>query len=388
MEVVGRLVLDDGVALGRIRVEAEMIVDVALESEPTADGSSARETSAGPLIAPGFVDVHVHGWGGHDAMGSTEDLDGMARALFRRGVTSFLPTAVTRPLPELAIFADRIRAWMSTSPSDGAIPLGFNLEGPFISHDRPGAQNPAFIRAPAEVAWTEVAPLVDRLRVTTVAPEVPGAIELIERLAAAGVAVSLGHSAASRDESLAGYAAGARSTTHLFNAMTGINHHAPGLAAVALSHDAACVELIADGHHVDPIVWPLILRTKRADRVLLISDAVSLAGTGDGLGQLGGLDVEVHGDRCTLRGTDVLAGSVIALDTAVRNLVAHGVPIARAVAAATRVPLRLIGVTDRGRIAPGQRADLIELDDDLVVRRITHGDLWLEVTNPVANLPS
>jgi N-acetylglucosamine-6-phosphate deacetylase len=384
MEVVGRLVLDDGVALGRVRVEAGTIVDVELESEPTAEGLSAPGTSAGPLIAPGFVDVHVHGWGGHDAMGPTEDLDGMARALFRRGVTSFLPTAVTRPLPELATFAVRVRAWISASPSDGATPLGFNLEGPFVSRDRPGAQNPAFIRAPAEVPWTEVAPLVDGLRVTTVAPEVLGAIELIERLAAAGVAVSLGHSAASRDESLAGYAAGARSTTHLFNAMSGVNHHAPGLAAVALSRDAACVELIADGHHVDPIIWPLILRTKPADRVLLVSDAISLAGTGEGLGQLGGLEVEVRGDRCTLRGTDVLAGSVIALDTAVRNLVAHGVPIARAVAAATRVPLALIGVMDRGRIAPGQRADLVELDDDLVVRRVTHGDRWLDVANPGA----
>lgn len=377
MDVVGRLVLDDGVAHGRIRIRDRTIVDVSLDSGPADLPPGASHD--GPLIAPGFVDLHVHGWGGYDAMGGAEQLDGMARALFRRGITSFLPTAVTAGLRELARFAEGVRTWMPQAPADGASPLGFNLEGPFISPDRPGAQNRAFIRAPAEVAWDELGPLVDGLRVTTIAPEVAGAIGLIERLAAAGVAVSLGHSAAGRDESLAGFAAGARSTTHLFNAMTGVDHHAPGLAAVALAEDAAWVELIADGHHVDPILWSTILRSKPAGRVLLVSDAISLAGTGDGVGQLGGLDVEVHGDRCTLRGTEVLAGSVIALDTAVRNLVRRGVPLPRSVAAGSSVPLDLVDVTDRGRIAPGLRADLVELDGDLAVRRVTHGDGWLDV---------
>ncbi len=377
MEVVGRLILDDGVAHGRIRIRDRTIVDVSLDSGPADLPPGASD--AGPLIAPGFVDLHVHGWGGYDAMGGAEPLDGMARALFRRGVTSFLPTAVTAGLSDLARFAEGVRAWMPRAPADGASPLGFNLEGPFISPDRPGAQNRAFIRAPTEVGWDELGPLVDGLRVTTIAPEVAGAIGLIERLAAAGVAVSLGHSAASRDDSLAGFAAGARSTTHLFNAMTGVDHHAPGLAAVALAEDAAWVELIADGQHVDPILWSTILRSKPAGRVLLVSDAISLAGTGDGVGQLGGLDVEVHGDRCTLRGTEVLAGSVIALDTAVRNLVRRGVPLPRSVAAGSRVPLDLVGVTDRGRIGPGLRADLVELDGELAVRRVTHGDGWLDV---------
>jgi N-acetylglucosamine-6-phosphate deacetylase len=382
VEIAGRLVLDDGVAPGRLTIEHGLIAEVRLEGPPDAgaDGAEAGHGSAGgPLIAAGFVDVHVHGWGGHDAMGDTDALDGMARALFRRGVTSFLPTAVTAPLPDLAGFADRVRSWLGSAPQDGASPLGFNLEGPFISPSRPGAQNPAHIRAPADVDPEDVSPLLEGLRVTTVAPEVRGAIALIERLAAAGLAVSLGHSIASGDEAAAGYAAGARSTTHLFNAMTGVDHHAPGLASVALGDDRICVELIADGHHVDPVVWPIILRTKPADRLLLVSDAVSLAGTGDGIGRLGGLEVEVRGDRCTLRGTETLAGSVIALDTAVRNLVRHGVPLHRAVQAATRTPLALIGVTDRGRIRPGQRADIVELDDDLVVRRVTHGDGWLDV---------
>ena len=226
---------------------------------------------------------------------------------------------------------------------------------------------PAFLQAPADVPRSDLEPLVDGLRLVTVAPELPGAMELIRWLRERGAAVSLGHSAATVEEARAGYDAGATSTTHLFNAMRGLDHRAPGLALAALLDDAVYVELIADGIHVDRAVWPLITRLKPADRLLLVSDALALAGTGDGRGRIGGLEVEVAGDRVTLAGTTTLAGSVIALDTAVRNLVGVGRPLPAAVAAASRNPLALLGVTDRGRIAVGQRADLVELDDDLRV---------------------
>ena len=187
----------------------------------------------------------------------------------------------------------------------------------------------------------------------------------------------MGHSASTVDEARAGYAAGGRSTTHLFNAMSGIDHRAPGLAVAALLDDAAYVELIADGIHVHPALWPLILRLKPADRLLLVSDAITLAGMGDGRATIGGLDVEVVGQRVTLVGTTTLAGSVIALDDAVRNLVASGVGLPAAVAAASRNPLALLGISDRGRLAVGQRADLVELDDDLRVRRVMRAGLWV-----------
>ena len=189
--------------------------------------------------------------------------------------------------------------------------------------------------------------------------------------------MSLGHSARDRRRGTGRYAAGGRSTTHLFNAMTGVDHRAPGLAVAALLEDAAYVELIADGLHVDPALWPLILRLKPADRLLLVSDASSLAGTGDGRARIGGLEVEVVGERVTLVGTTTLAGSVIALDAAVRNLVASGVPLPIAVAGASTNPLALLGVTDRGRIAVGQRADLVELDETLHVRRVMRGGSWV-----------
>ena len=362
----GRLVLDEHVRPGRVIVRDGWIAEVELDPAE----------AAGPFVTPGFVDVHVHGRGGHDAMGPDGALDGMARALLRHGVTSFLPTAVTAPLADLAAFAERVRRWMAATPDDGAGPLGFNLEGPFINPSRKGAQNPAHIAVPAEVSTADLEPLVDGLRITTIAPEIPGALDLIRWLRARGVTTSLGHSAATVEEGRAGYAAGARTTTHLFNAMTGVDHRAPGLAAAALLDDDAYVELIADGHHVAESLWPLILRSKPADRLILVSYGVSFGGTSVRTGLLGGLACIIDGDRCVLAEGGNLAGSVIALDTAVRKVARAGVSLPRAVAAASREPLALLGVTDRGRLEAGQRADLVELDDDLRVQRVMRGGRW------------
>ncbi len=370
-EVRGRLVLDDRVVPGRIRLDGDRIIAVDLDEGTLSTGEALT------LIAPGFVDVHVHGWGGHDAMGSSDELDGMARALLGHGVTSFLPTGVTNPLAELRAFADRVRAWMPVSPLDGAAPLGFNIEGPFIATGRKGGHNPAFLAEPAEVPWSEIEPLVEGLRLITIAPEIPGALELITQLHALGVKVSIGHSAADFASASAGYDAGASTTTHLFNAMTGIEQRAPGVAVAALTRDDVYVELIADGEHVDRSIWPIVWRTKPVDRLLLVSDALAVAGTSGGTMTIGGMPVQVSADRCILAdGSGTLAGSVIALDTAVRNLVRAGASLPAAVAAASRNPLAMLGIIDVGRIVAGQRADLVELGDDLKVRRTMHSGTW------------
>jgi N-acetylglucosamine-6-phosphate deacetylase len=366
--VRGRLVLEDRVAVGTISVEDGLIASVTLDDGATDDSL--------PYVAPGFVDVHVHGWGGHDAMAGRAALDGMSRGLLRKGVTSFLPTAVTASMQDLTAFAATVREWQPFAPEDGAEPLGFNLEGPFLAESKRGAHDAAHLRAPADVSPMELEPLLDGLRVVTIAPELPGALELIGMLAARGVVVSLGHSAATANQAEAGYAAGARSTTHLFNAMTGVDHRHPGLAVAALLENDAWVELIADGIHVDPALWPLIRRLKKADRLLLVSDALPLAGTDATQGTVGGLKVEVRNGRVTLAGTSTLAGCAEALDIGVRNLALSGVPLPDAIGAATRAPLALLGVNDRGRIAVGQRADLAQLDDRYRVQRVMRAGAW------------
>ena len=253
----------------------------------------------------------------------------MARALAQRGVTSFLPTSVTASFERLTDFAGSVRGWMPGAPLDGAEPLGFNMEGPFLAESRKGAHPAGLLRHPADLDEERLATFVEGLRVITIAPELRGAPELIARLAALGVRVCLGHSAATVAEARAGYAAGAVSTTHLFNAMGGVTHRDPGLALAALLDDEAWVELIADTLHVDPELWPLIWRLKPAERVLLVSDAIALAGSGRTHGWLGELEVVVDGDRVTLVEGGNLAGSVTALDLELANVVRAGHPAAR-----------------------------------------------------------
>jgi N-acetylglucosamine-6-phosphate deacetylase len=365
--VSGRLVLPDEVVIGHLVVEDGRIA--AVEADPRA-GAEAT-------VVPGFVDVHVHGWGGHDAMGGREALDGMARALARRGVTTFLPTSVTASFERLSEFAGSVRAWLPGAPADGAEPVGFNMEGPFLAESRRGAHPAGLLRHPADLDEDRLATFVEGLRIITIAPELRGATDLIRRLAALGVRVCLGHSAATVAEARAGYAAGAVSTTHLFNAMGGVVHREPGLALAALLDDEAWVELIADTLHVDPELWPLLWRLKPGERVVLVSDAIALAGSGRSRGWLGELEVVVDGDRVTLVEGGNLAGSVTALDLELANVVRSGIPLPAAVRAASTNAAELLGLADRGRLAPGWRADLVELDADLRVRRVMREGRWI-----------
>lgn len=365
--ISGRLVLPDGVRSGHVIVEDGRIAAI----EHDADAPQ------GFTIVPGFIDVHVHGWGGHDAMGGRDALDGMARALARRGVTSFLPTSVTASFERLTDFAVSVRSWMPGAPADGAEPLGFNMEGPFLAPARRGAHPAGLLRQPADLPEERLATYLEGLRVITIAPELHGAGELIARLAARGVRVCLGHSAATVQQAREGYVAGAVSTTHLFNAMGGVVHREPGLALAALLDDAVWVELIADTLHVDPDLWPLVWRLKPAERILLVSDAIALAGSGQDHGWLGELEVVVERDRVTLVEGGNLAGSVTALDLEVANVIRAGIPLLDAVNAASASPAALLGLSDRGLIEVGRRADLLVLDGTLGVLRVMREGCWI-----------
>ncbi len=369
--ISGRIVLEDGELLGVLSVGDDGRISAV---EP--DGSASRDV----LLVPGFIDVHVHGWGGHDAMGGTEALSGMARALAGRGVTSFLPTSVTATYADLTEYAESVRRWMPHAPADGAEPLGFNMEGPFLAEAKKGAHPAHLLRDPADIDPATLETFVDGLRIMTIAPELPGALEMIEALAGRGVRVSLGHSAATMAQARAGYAAGAVNTTHLFNAMVGVVHREPGLALAALLDDDVWVELVADTLHVDPQLWPLIWRMKPAERVMIISDAISLAGSGQTRGMVGALEVRVDGDRATLVDGGNLAGSLSALDLELGHLLRQGVPLVDAAKATATNAAELLGLDDRGRLATGLRADLVELEAaSYAVRRVMRGGEWIVV---------
>jgi N-acetylglucosamine-6-phosphate deacetylase len=326
----------------------ELLLDgraVALDGTPT----EVLDVT-GCLVVPGFVDLHVHAAGGHPAQGVRADLPAMAAALGRSGVTSFLATAVTAPLDELR---DLVR---TPPPEHGARCLGVHLEGPWLSPDAAGAQPLEHLRAvDVEDALDLVA--AGPVRVVTVAPELPGARDLIRALVARGVRVSLGHSTATYDESLDAVLAGASGITHCFNAMSPMTAREPGLVGLAMSRAGLVVEVIADGVHVHPGSVRALHSTRGAEGVAFVSDCV------DGCA---GPDVLTR-DGDVLRLADgTLAGSATTLADAVRHAVAWGIPLEDALAMASTTPAAHLGLDVRLR--PGARADVVVLDDDLRVR--------------------
>jgi N-acetylglucosamine-6-phosphate deacetylase len=318
------------------------------------------------IAVPGFVDLQVNGFGGVDFLDA--DADGYRRAgeaLLETGVTAYLPTLITSP-------EQQILAAMSEVPVSEARPriLGMHLEGPFLSPNRLGTHEASSRRDP-DLA------LLDRLldsgpvRLMTLAPELPGATELIDRLLERGVAVSLGHTDATAEQANAAFDRGARSVTHLYNAMRPFLHRDPGIVGAALARDDVVVGIIVDGIHLAPETVRVTWRAAR-EQLALVTDAITGAGVADGSYSLGNLDVRVH--EGTVRGPDgVLAGSVLTMDEAVRNLHALGVPFEEAVAAATSTPARVLGEPNLGRIDVGLPADLVVLNEGLEIERVLVG---------------
>jgi N-acetylglucosamine-6-phosphate deacetylase len=319
------------------------------------------------LLLPGFVDLHVHGGGGADVMDGPEGVRAVAAFHARRGTTALCPTTVTRPLDELRAFVASVAALGETG---GARLAGVHLEGPFLNEARRGAQ-PAFTRS---IDLRELEALVDAgpVAAMTLAPELPGALEAVRWLCARGVRASLGHSDCTFDQAQAAFAAGARGATHLFNAMSGLDHKRPGLAAAALEQRDAVLELILDGHHVHAALARLALRAARG-RIALVTDAIRAAGQGDGESELGGQRVVVKGGRAAL-GDGTLAGSVLTLDRALRLAVDLGESLTSVSRMLSRHPADALGRADLGRLDAGACADVVELDPgSLAVTRVWIG---------------
>ncbi len=332
---------------------------------PDEDGIDA----AGQYLLPGLIDVHTHGAIGCDfSDGVADDLPKMARHYAAHGVTSFLATTMTLPLNTLCAAAEAIAAF---APEPGmADCAGMFMEGPFLSYAKRGAQFADDLHAPDAAFFDRVNTASgNRVRMVTVAPEEPNAIPFIKHAAAARCTVAVGHTAAGYDAAAAGFAAGATELTHLYNGMNGLAHRAPG--PIGAGMDAgAYAELICDGLHVHPSAVRAAFRLF-PERIVLISDSLRCAGMPDGAYELGGQPITLQNGRCTLCGSDTLAGSVITVHDALKNAVRFGVPLETAVAAATHNPARATRLdAERGFIQTGFPADLVLLDAALDIKSV------------------
>jgi N-acetylglucosamine-6-phosphate deacetylase len=334
----------------------------------------------GLILAPGFIDIHIHGGAGRDAMEADESaLAQIELHLVQHGVTAYLPTTVTAPHERIlgALHGLGKSIAIANRNHGRAAPLGIHLEGPFISHEKRGVHPPKNLLPPSPQGfdrfWQASA---GNIRMMTIAPELPGAVETIRYARSLGVHSSLGHSNATYKEAQLGISAGADHATHTFNAMRPLDHRDPGILGAVLENDELTADIIADGIHVHPSVLNLFLRAKGADRAILITDAISATGMPDGIYSLGGLEVQVSHGRCEYQGK--LAGSVLTLDRAIRNVMSFaGWQLQQAVKLATLNPAQRLGISDqRGLLATGRRADLVVLTPEgQVVQTIIGGEI-------------
>ncbi|HEY8300320.1 MAG TPA: N-acetylglucosamine-6-phosphate deacetylase [Jatrophihabitans sp.] len=358
-------------ARGWVDIEAGRIRHVGAATPRRA----AREVIdlGGAWLLPGFIDLHQHGGGGADVTRARADM--AAAVAFHRshGTTDGLVSLMAQPVDALC----RQLEWAAELTASGVIG-GVHLEGPFLAAARCGAQRPESLLLPDLPTLRR---LLDAgrgcVRTVTVAPELPGALELITELVTLGVVAAIGHTDASYDEAAAGLAAGATLATHLFNGMAPFTHRSPGPAIAALDAGVP-VELINDGVHVHDALVRLIGRSS-PHSLVLITDAISATGVGDGSYTLGEQEVVVRDGRVTLAGTDRLAGSTLTMDEAVRRAVRTvGLPMVTASAAAAGNPARVLGIADRtGAITAGLDADLVVLDDELAVHRVMRHGSWV-----------
>lgn len=367
-----------------VLVEDGLITAVRAGQEPALDGARLL-AGDGLLLAPGFIDLQINGGFGVDFTEQPEAIWEVGARLPRYGVTAFLPTIISSPLARVRK-AQEILLQGPPAGYRGAVPLGLHLEGPFLNPRKRGAHNPAHMRLPS-LADIEGWSPERGVRLVTLAPELPGALDVARALTERGVLVSAGHSAATWDEASAGIDAGISYGTHLFNAMPPLGHREPALPGALLLNDHITVGIIADGVHLHPSVVSLVWRLKGPLGANLVTDAMSALGMPPGTYRLGDSQVTVDGQTARLS-DGTLAGSILSLDQAARNAVLFtGCSPSEAIACVTRVPSELLkDGHKRGCIATGLRADMVLLTADLhVSATIVGGDLVYEAGDRVTN---
>ena len=346
---------------GWVRIEDGRIGEVGA-------GAAPGSIEIDGWLAPGFVDIHVHGGGGAAFQDEAADAVATAAAFHRaHGTTSLLASLVSAPLDELVATVRRLEE----AQAAGLI-AGVHLEGPFLAEPRRGAHDPAVLQAPNSAALDRLL-AGDVVRMVTLAPELPGGLDAVRRIVAGGAVAAIGHTTATYEQTVAAIDAGARVATHLFNGMPPMLHREPGPVLALLNDPRVTVELINDGVHLHDRVFATTARAVGRGRVALVTDAIAATGLADGDYELGSQRIVVAGGVSTLAEGGSLAGSVLTMDRAVARAVALGMAPADAVAAATATPAAAVGLEDVGRLAPGLRANLVALDESFSVSSV-----WLD----------
>ncbi len=359
-----KIVIKDGVIEGKTLLFSEKIEDII--DNPREDTETVD--ADGLYLIPGFIDLHIHGYGGADASDGTEEsLDIMSKGIIKNGVTAFLPTTMTLSYPELYTAFDAIRHYMKIPAKDGAEVLGAHAEGPFISEKRKGAQDPVNIK---KIDPDFVIGNSDVIKIITLAPEedddFAGIIKIKKET---GTVLSIGHTNADFNTAVRSFKAGITHATHLFNAMTPITHREPGASGASLFSENVSCELICDTFHVHPALFPAVHKIKGC-KLNLITDSLRCAGLPDGNYESGGLSVSKKGIECRLS-DGTIAGSVLKLNEAVRNLNKAGIPLYEAVNCASLYPAMTLGVDGiRGQIKKGLLADFSLCDGQLNVNSV------------------
>ncbi len=334
-------------------------------SDPTPKQKDGIDVT-GMLLLPGLVDTHIHGANGTDTMSG--NLEPISKFLVRHGVTSFLPTTMTMPLDEIQKVMD------SDKKVTGAQILGFHLEGPYVNEKYKGAQNEKYIKAPD---WEDFQDY-SRVKLLTVAPELEGSMEYIKK-ASKHFTVALGHSECDYQTACMALEAGAKSVTHLCNAMRPLHHREPGLLGAGMEQEGFFTQVIADGIHIHPGMLRLIYQVKGSDKMVLISDAMSAAGLPDGEYELGGQKVYVNKGEARIEAGN-LAGSTTNLWDCVCFLENNGIPFEEAVKMASLTPATMIGATKKGALAVGKDADLIVTDSSRNIHKVMVGGEWADIS--------
>ena len=361
--VNGKIILPDSIVEGRALLFDEKIIGL---SETVPQGAEIIDAK-GRYVAPGLVDIHIHGYLGEDTSdGSVEGIRKMAEGIVKNGVTAWLPTTMTVSYDELHRAFDAVRTLMDKKNNPkGAQVMGVHAEGPFINPSKKGAQAVEYIR-PADAPF--LIENSDVIRIATIAPEMPGALDCIREVTEkTGILMSMGHTAANYETAKAGIEAGIRHATHLFNAMTPLNHRDPGVVGASLADDRVSTELIADTFHISPDLFGLVAKVK-GDNLILITDCTRAGGLEDGEYTLGGQPFFLKGIECRLA-DGTIAGSVLKLNNAVRNMHEHtNLPLEQIVRMASINAARCIGLDKtKGSLEAGKDADIILADENFAV---------------------